>query len=183
MQLDIAWLGHKNWQSNISLLRIKIYSLKLQNSHLFSDDCNVMIRCQSFQCIVVTVGVGGFHTESMYDYVTFREPKIHSGNTPRRSHEEIKYSCCLCRYVNKDSPFLAHLDVKQSLKDSLLQIMIEVIGRSRRCSPTPKNQNFLNFSLFTFFVFYRPPTKLREGNVFTRVCLSVHKGVPYDQYP
>ena len=25
---------------------------------------------------------------------------------------------------------------------------------------------------------YRPPTKLREGNVFFRVCLSVHRGVP-----
>ena len=29
------------------------------------------------------------------------------------------------------------------------------------------------------FNFYHPPTKLREGNVFTPVCHSVHKGV-YD---
>ena len=27
-------------------------------------------------------------------------------------------------------------------------------------------------------VFYRPQTKLREGNVFTGVCDSVHRGVP-----
>ena len=24
--------------------------------------------------------------------------------------------------------------------------------------------------------FYRPPSKLREGNVFSRVCLSIHRG-------
>ena len=36
---DLTYLGHKNWQSNIILLGFKIYSLKLQNSHLFSDDC------------------------------------------------------------------------------------------------------------------------------------------------
>ena len=31
--------------------------------------------------------------------------------------------------------------------------------------------------LFAFDLFYRPPTKLREGNVFTCVCHSVHAGV------
>ena len=33
--------------------------------------------------------------------------------------------------------------------------------------------------------FYLPSTKLREGNVFTRVCLSVHRdvGSPCDHYP
>ena len=32
--------------------------------------------------------------------------------------------------------------------------------------------------------FYRPPTNLREGNIFTRVYLSVHGGgVLYDRYP
>ena len=30
---------------------------------------------------------------------------------------------------------------------------------------------------------YCPPTKLREGNVFSRVCLSTRKGVPCDHYP
>ena len=29
----------------------------------------------------------------------------------------------------------------------------------------------LNFSLLQIRAYYRPPTKLREGNVFTRVCL------------
>ena len=29
----------------------------------------------------------------------------------------------------------------------------------------------LNFSLLQIRAHYRPPTKLREGNVFTRVCL------------
>ena len=27
---------------------------------------------------------------------------------------------------------------------------------------------------------YQPPTKLREGNIFTRVCLSVHWGGPHE---
>ena len=26
--------------------------------------------------------------------------------------------------------------------------------------------------------FYRPPTKLQEGNIFTGISLSVHNGVP-----
>ena len=30
---------------------------------------------------------------------------------------------------------------------------------------------------------YRPTTKLGEGNVFSRVCLSIHVGVPCDHYP
>ena len=30
--------------------------------------------------------------------------------------------------------------------------------------------------------YYRPPTKLREGNVFSSVCLS-RRGVPCDHYP
>ena len=29
---------------------------------------------------------------------------------------------------------------------------------------------------------YCPPTKLRKGNVFSRVCLSVQKGSPLDHY-
>ena len=32
---------------------------------------------------------------------------------------------------------------------------------------------FINIHLL---VYYRPPTKLREGNVFTGVCHSVHGG-------
>ena len=34
----------------------------------------------------------------------------------------------------------------------------------------------------TITCYYRPPTKLWEGNVFTRVCLSVHRGFPCDHY-
>ena len=30
--------------------------------------------------------------------------------------------------------------------------------------------------------FYRPPTKLGEGNVFSRVCHSLHRMVPCDHY-
>ena len=33
------------------------------------------------------------------------------------------------------------------------------------------------------FSFYRPPMKLREANVFSSVCLSVHRRVSYDHYP
>ena len=34
-------------------------------------------------------------------------------------------------------------------------------------------------SICSSWLFYRPPTKLREGNVVTCVCLSVHSGVPH----
>ena len=32
-------------------------------------------------------------------------------------------------------------------------------------------------------IFYRPPTKLREGDVFSRVCHYVQEGSPCDHYP
>ena len=34
-----------------------------------------------------------------------------------------------------------------------------------------------------FIRYYRPPSKLREGNVFIHVCLSVHRGSLCDCYP
>ena len=43
-----------------------------------------------FQCIVVTVGDGGFHTEYSYDYVTFWDSTSHSGMTS-----------CLIRQLNE----------------------------------------------------------------------------------
>ena len=36
---------------------------------------------------------------------------------------------------------------------------------------------------FCFCCYYLPPTKLREGNVFSRVYLSVNGVVPCDHYP
>ena len=39
--------------------------------------------------------------------------------------------------------------------------------------------------LWNLHEYYSPPTKLRKGNVFTRVCLSVHRGggSPCNHYP
>ena len=42
-----------------------------------------------------------------------------------------------------------------------------------------RNKWCFDVSICSSTLFYRPTTKLREGNVFTGVCLSVHSGVPH----
>ena len=67
--------------------------------------------------------------------------------------------------------------------------MVEnMIADGQQRSPAPK----LEFWVFPMFgsiwfcvdwISFRPPTKFREGNDFSRVCHSLHKGVPYNHYP
>ena len=39
----------------------------------------------------------------------------------------------------------------------------------------------LVFTIYLLLYYYRPPTKLREGNVFTGTCLSTGGGYPWSQ--
>ena len=42
------------------------------------------------------------------------------------------------------------------------------------------NRSQVKWDLLSLTHCYRPQTKLREGNVFTPVCHSVHGGLPVD---
>ena len=53
--------------------------------------------------------------------------------------------------------------------------------RARLCNMNAKDCSQRLQFMKNMYV-YRPPMKLREGNVFMRVCLSTG-GVPYDHYP
>ena len=48
--------------------------------------CMKLIYCNLFQCIVISVGDGGFNTESWYDRVVFKDSESFSG---------IKFSICM----------------------------------------------------------------------------------------
>ena len=63
-----------------------------------------------------------------------------------------------------------------SLYVLLLSVMFVVLLERKKRTELVRYIILLNAQVNSIVDFYRPQTKLREGNVFTHVCDSVHKG-------